>query len=450
MGYIKSIKHNCNKKIYKGLDIILRHPIKAAIIFLLIILSFYLKVHEINTGSGDEFYGSDAYSYNDNVVKFIDTGAPISAHVNPLEMLFMIPVYFLFGKSLFAAKFIQILFSFLISFFLYKVGKKYFGETGGFLAAALALIHPSIIYYSAHTWTEFWLIFCTSLIMYLYVVAIDNHGMRKKACFFIGLIGAIGAMSKLWILPAAGIFFLLLILKNAEIKNFLKKEVWKPILIGTILFFVGVLIIIAPWDIYASNQLKYPVYFINSNSASNLYIGNNPDGEVAYTSKPYNFDYAKEIIINEGDCKTLLADPKSERYDYFFQKCTGKYAVHYILSNPGKFISKMWTFTFDYWLFPNLEFYQRMIRSPRLLIDTLWMFWILASIGLLASLQRWKQFIPYYFAILIAWFYFGLSFYLARYKGGLAPLEILFAAGGLATLHYFSLQLFKSTKKEKD
>ncbi|MFA6073325.1 MAG: glycosyltransferase family 39 protein [Candidatus Woesearchaeota archaeon] len=417
---------------------IIENPFKAFLFLVLIILSLFLKIHEISAGAGDEFPGSDAWGYNNNAAEFLNGDKPISSYFNPLETLYLIPVYSIFGQSLFMAKFIQILLSFLIPFFLYYVTKKYFGESAGYIAASLALIHPFIIYYSAHLWAEFWIIFFLSLLLFLFVKELEHNKIRVWKLMLIGVVGAIGALAKIWFLPLAFLicFFILLPKFKKNSKFFI--DCMKSV--GLIL--VGILIVIVPWSIYASQTTGYFV-FINTNSKTNLFIGNNPEGEIAYTSKPYNFDYTHNINLKEGNCGELLNQTKGIQNDFYFKKCAGKYTVNYIITNPGKFTSKMIQFTFKFWAFPNLEYFQRYIRSPSLLKVALWILWSFALIGLLISLQKYKDFLIFYLTILGIWFVHGISFYLARYKAGLAPIVIIFAAGGIYTLWLF---LFSKNK----
>ncbi|MGV8163176.1 MAG: glycosyltransferase family 39 protein [Candidatus Nanoarchaeia archaeon] len=401
------------------------------ILVMLIVFSLVLKINEANVGAGDEFPGSDAWGYHNNAIEFLKGEKPISSYFNPLETLYLIPIYAIFGPNLFIAKFIQILFSFLIPFFLYFVTKRYFGKTAGFIAAALSLVHPFILYYSAHLWSEFWIIFFFSLLLYLFVLEQEQEKLRIGRIILLGVVGGIGALAKIWFLPLAFLAVFFIVFQKQKKLKIIMLECAKHF--GLVV--LGMLIIIIPWSIYASHHADYFV-LINTNSKTNLYIGNNPDGEVAYTSKPYTFEYSSSVDLQEGNCGYLLNSTTGSKNDYYFKKCAGKYAVNYIFEHPGKFIAKMTKFTFNYWAFPNLEYFQRYIRSPKTLLFTLWVFWALALIGIFASIQKSKDFLFFYLAILGIWFVHGLTFYLARYKSGLTPMVILFAAGGIYTLWY--------------
>jgi len=408
------------------------NPFKITLLLIVIIISLILKIHEINVGAGDEFAGSDAWSYNNNAIEVLNGKGSISTYFNPLETLYLIPVYFVFGQNIFIAKFIQVLLSLLIPLFLFYVTKKYFGETAGYIAALLALVHPFIIYYSAHLWSEFWIIFLLSLLLYLFVQEQNRESIRKDKLFFIGIIGGVGALAKIWFLPLAlmaGLFALFF-----KSKKLLKLTLSSIVGLGLIL--AGIAVILIPWSIYATNTTGYFV-FINTNSQTNLIIGNNPDGEIAYTSRPYYLDeYINSMTFKGENCGSVINASTGTQKEMIRKKCAGKYATNYIITHPGKFIVKMTKFTFNYWAFPNLEYFQRYVRSPNTLLVSLWILWGFALIGIFVSLQKFKDFLFLYLAILGIWFVHGLTFYLARYKAGLAPIVIILSASGIYSLGY--------------
>jgi 4-amino-4-deoxy-L-arabinose transferase-like glycosyltransferase len=423
-----------------------KNPWKTALLILFICLSLALKIHEIQRGAGDEFPGSDAWSYNNNAQKFLQEGQPISSYFNSLEPIYLVIVYGIFGYNILIARIIQILFSFAIPFFIYFVARKFFGWKAGYVAAILALIHPSIIYYSAHLWSELWIMFFFSASLYVFVRAMDREKQKLSDYVQIGVYSGIASLGKIWVLALGAIlvFFLLLWTCRKSFQNFVKNS-----LIYGGIFLAALIVVLLPWCIYASHNAGYFI-FINSNSPTNLYIGNNPEGEIAYTSKVYNWDYLNAVELKEGNCGILLKDTlgvgQENIHDMYLKKCAGKYAVGYILGHPGKFIVKMTKFTFEFWLFPNLEFYQRYVTSPETLKFALWFFWIFGAIGLIASFQRFKEFLPFYFMILTAWFINGMAFYLARYKAGLSPITVFFAAGGIYAVWYL---LFGSMRKKE-
>jgi hypothetical protein len=150
----------------------------------------------------------------------------------------------------------------------------------------------------------------------------------------------------------------------------------------------------------------------------------------------YDISYAESTVIDEGLCKNLLANETHKLRLYYLSECLGKYAKNYIYENPGKFMKKLYLFTVDYWLFPNLEWYQRNIRTPQLRLGVLWFFFVFSVIGFLISLQKFKEFIPFYLIILGIWFSYAITVFLGRYKSSVAPFNIIFAAAGIYGLWY--------------
>lgn len=415
------------------------HPWRTFLLIVVICVSFVLKMNELNNGTMHEFPGSDPYASHQNAVEVLNGEKPINTYLNPFVTVYLVVVYFFFGESMWIAKFIQILASFIIPFFVYYFVKKYFGDTAGFIGALLSLIHPFIIFYSAHLWSEFWIIFMFFALLYVFVKSLESRKGILKNAFIIGLITSVASMGKIWMGLIGGILTLFILIHYYEKNNFMK-FVFDFLKIGG-LALLGIVIILVPWIIYASSSAGFFV-FINMNSQTNLYIGNNPEGEIAFTSRPYyGYEYTYSTNVKDGNCGDLLKNTSgtvtTTLYEKSIRKCAGKYASNYILDNPGKFISKMKTFTFKYWLFPNLEFYQRYIKTPKLLIFTLWTFWVLALIGFLVSLSKFRMFLPYYIILFVIWFFSGMAFYLARYKVGLVPIVLLFASGGIYTIGYF-------------
>jgi 4-amino-4-deoxy-L-arabinose transferase-like glycosyltransferase len=420
-------------------DTIKRHPWRTAILVLVIILSLVLKLSELKTGVQHEFQGSDPYASNQNAIDVLNGNAKINTYLNPFVTLYLMLIYSIFGLgNVWIAKFIQVLASFAIPFFLYYFTRKYFGDMAGYIAALLSLLHPSIIFYSAHLWSEFWIIFFFCAMLYLFTRALENKEHAYQYAFAIGIFAGIASLGKIWMALVGATLILSIIFLEFDRKK-LKAFFINMLMVGG-LALLGIVIILVPWIIYASHINGFFV-MVNINSQTNLYIGNNPEGEIAYTSRPYNYDYIYPLNIKYGNCGDIMKNTSgtvtTPVFEHSVRLCAGKYATAYILGHPGKFISKMTTFTFKYWLFPNLEFYQRYIKTPKLLKVTLWAFWILGLVGLLVSLSKFRTFIPLYVILLVIWFFSGMAFYLARYKAGMSPIAVFFAAGGLYTIGYF-------------
>jgi 4-amino-4-deoxy-L-arabinose transferase-like glycosyltransferase len=432
----EKIEEKITERMKSFINIIKKHPIKTAILILFIILSLYLKISEANIGLNDEFVGSDAWGYNLNAIDFLNGKATISSYFNPLETIYLVGVYAIFGPDHYIGRIIQIIASLLIAYFLFYPTKKFFGETAAFIACLLALVHPYIVYYSAHLWTEFWMIFAFSWAIYLTAKSIDNE--TKSKYIYIGILSGIAALSKIPGLMFGFVLVLFLIFYHNNKKIDIK--IFKRGIMPLGLFIVGASIILIPWCIYTSLDYGHPI-FINSNSGLNLYLGNNPEGTLWMTSV-YKWDYVYDTNTSDGNCGEIYRKgtaanlTKKELNDFVYKqnKCTTKYAINYILNNPDKTINKMYQFSMQYWLFPNLEAFQRLIKNPKSLLAQLWFFWIFTLIGVIVSIQKWKNFIPFYLIYLIAWFFFGITVYLARYKAPTTPLDIIFAAGGLAII----------------
>lgn len=432
-------------KFLQIIQTIKKHPFKSLILLIFIILSIVLKFSEANIALNDEFVGSDPEAYHRNAQTFLNGEGPISSWHNPLQTIYLVIVYAVFGVDLYAARVIQIILSFIIPFFLYKFTSKHFGEGPGFIAALFALVEQNIVYYTAHLWDMFWVIFFLSWLLYLYSNHKDDKTPNIWIYFLMGILSAIGALGKIWVLAAGIVLVAFMFIANNKWK-FSWGLVSKNFVSG-LLFLAGLAVILVPWMIHASAGAGFFV-FINQNSALNYYLGNNPDEEVAMTSR-YDWSYAYDAVIPEGNCGEIIQNESYPKYNKYFIQCLQAYTDDYIFHNPGKFIKKMWRFTFEFWLFPNLEWFQRTITNPGYWMFMQWFFFIFSWLGFLFSLQKFREMLPYYLIVLGIWLSYAITVYLARYKSSHVPISILFAALGFYSLYYFVAKQFKKNQESK-
>jgi len=73
-----------------------------------------------------------------------------SAYTQPLYGWFLIPVYWLFGRSWQSVGLYQCLLAVLVAWLVYEVGRRLLGRTAGLVAAAIATLNPYLIWHDMH------------------------------------------------------------------------------------------------------------------------------------------------------------------------------------------------------------------------------------------------------------------------------------------------------------
>lgn len=408
------------------------HPVRAVLLALAVCVSIFLKYDEWTHGGSDEIANSDAYAYNAEAVKAVTEGKPIPAYYNPLETLYLVSVYKMFGVNLRLAKAIQILFSFLLPWFFWRAGRTLFSEEAGFWAALFALVHPFPAYYAAHSWVEFWLIFIVAALIWLHAKSATEASGPLNA-FASGLLGGIGALAKLWILPFSIILSAFWIRRAARSGGRIRFAA-----LAGLLWLLGAALPLGPWIGYASHHEGRFVP-INTNSAVNFFLGNNPQARIGYTSAALpDMSVIKGMHLPEGPCAALMTEGPEHLREVYAQKCMVAYSWAFLKMNPRWLWNKLQSFTI-LWALPNSEYYQRGSRKLIYLhghMAALGLFWTLSLVGFAVSIKRWRSFVPFYLGSILIWVTFAVTFYLARFKVGAAPLEILFASGGMAAVEY--------------
>lgn len=406
------------------------HPVRILLLVVAILVSAFLKYDEWEYGGSDETSLSDAYAYNLEATKKVEEGRPFSTYYNPLETLYLVATYEVFGVNLRLAKALQILCSFLLPVFFWRAGKRFFSEEAAFWSALFALIHPFPTYYAAHSWVEFWLIFLVSGMIFVYAGP-AGAPFRKRTAFFLGLLGGVAALAKLWALPFS---FLFAAFAGAS------KGGWKTrqFAFAALLWCVGAGLTLGPWVGFASYREGFFVP-VNTNSAMNFFLGNNPQAKVGYSSAAMpDTAPVQNAVLPEGACRDLMSVGPEPRRKLFTQKCLFAYSWNFLKTNPSWLWAKLQYFSI-LWALPNSEYYQRPSRKLIYLhghMTALGFFWVMSLVGFSASLKRWKEFMPYYLGSVLIWATFAMTFYLARFKAGASPLEILFAGGGMAAVEY--------------
>lgn len=160
-------------------------------------------------------------------------------HAPPLYPLFMGAVYY-FGGGAFESKFIQVLLSTATVWFLFLLGRRWFGPRAGLWGAGIAAFYPTLIAFTHYNWNEtfflFWL--CASCL-----ALFDRSGALRSPR---GLLGA-GVLFGATALTRAEVVYLIPLL---WLWMYAQDRDWSCALRRGGAFFGGVLLLIAPWTAY--------------------------------------------------------------------------------------------------------------------------------------------------------------------------------------------------------
>lgn len=185
------------------------------ILSLILIIGAFFRLYRIAdylTFLGDE--GRDVLVVRRMLVdhKFTLLGPTASVggfFLGPIYYYFMAPFLWAFNYNPVGPAVMVALFGVVTIFLLYKVGRKFFGETAGLCAAFIYAVSPVVVAYSRSSWNPNLVPFFSLLSIYLaYKIAAEN---RWRLMFWLGLLFGINLQLHYLVtfLAAAVIIYLL-------------------------------------------------------------------------------------------------------------------------------------------------------------------------------------------------------------------------------------------------
>jgi 4-amino-4-deoxy-L-arabinose transferase-like glycosyltransferase len=163
-------------------------------------------------------------------------GEPFAGREPGYPLFFLAPLYLLFGHNIFAIQVFQLILSLIIGYLVYWMGKHYFSETVGLLAAGFFALYPPFIAYSSEILTEVPFTFLIILAMFFIL-----RGWEKKKTALFLVAGFLIGMATLTRFIAAFLPLFLL-----PVFYWFSKD-WKKSLRYSFLMIAIVLAMISPW-----------------------------------------------------------------------------------------------------------------------------------------------------------------------------------------------------------
>ncbi|MGD2088204.1 MAG: glycosyltransferase family 39 protein [Candidatus Aminicenantes bacterium] len=253
----------------------------------------------------------------------------------PFQSILLALGFFLFGKSIVAARIIMVLISAMTTPLVFLLTTKLSNKASGVAASLLHLFYPSFLAFSHYLWSETLFIFLLLLAVYLVVVVAEAENPRKRVwlSIFLGVLLGLLVLTRAAALFMLAIFLLWIFLK---LKN-TPARIYIPVIIIITLFFT-----IFPWEYTLVVNEKRFVLFSNF-TYRNLYVGNNQWNR-----------YGREIdqdLQNNRERNTLRNYAKEK--SIHLEQAARELALKEITSNPGAFVIRsfnefllLWTFDF--------------------------------------------------------------------------------------------------------
>ena len=273
----------------------------------------------------------------------------------PLQCLFILAVYYIFGLNPFIVKIIQILFSIIAIIFCAEIGRRLVSGFAGIVFAFLFAIYPEFVFWTEILQTES--NFLSMLVLLLFLLILwakeGNTRIALYASIVLGLL-CLQRGNALLMGPCLAITALLYFRNKRGI-------------VSAIVFSFFPFCIIAPWLI--RNMIVYgePV-IISSHQGIMLYISNNihlkplqePYAEIVNVLEYQNKDYPYLVPEIEEKCRVydekkanICRDLKVSWFAY--SRAYNKVFLSYIVQHPVHFIKNLALKTYNqFWLIQNV------------------------------------------------------------------------------------------------
>jgi len=343
----------------------------------------------------------------------------------PILMSFL---YWIFGPHVLVVRFVQLILSSLICYFIYLIGKEVYNENVGLLAGLIMAVHPLFIYTSGALYP---LIMFTLLILIICFILIKIISSEKQEKITIKLM-LIGFLIGLAMLTKPVIIFLFPVIPLGFWIG-VRQTILKTIKYSMIVFFVTLLTIL-PWTL--RNYFKYQrIYLITEEGGNSFYTANVPW---------YKLDRTKESELPPEIEKELAGLSDLEINEYYKRE-----AINFISKSPIKFSLFYLKKAGNFWRFyPRTISQNRDTSKKNIIVSMIFYGFVLplSFLGMIVSLKHWRKFIIIFGAIFS--FNFGYAVFMTsiRYRMPVEPYILIFTAIGLVTIyHIINTKLIKAS-----
>jgi len=185
-----------------------------------------------------------------------------SAYTQPLYGWFLVPVYWIFGRTWWSVGFAQILLAVVTAVLVYEIGRRLLNPRAGLIGAAIATLNPYLIWHDMHINREIVDQVCAAALVLLTLVVAERPSAKLAT-----LLGAVTGLSilgntRLVVVPILCAVYLAARLPRARASALMS---------GLVL--VGAGVVVAPWLV--RNKLDVGCWAITTDGRA-MWKANNP------------------------------------------------------------------------------------------------------------------------------------------------------------------------------
>ena len=224
-------------------------------------LGVLLHVRSVITGSNAEQSDLFAQLFVAHGTYGLLPGEP-SAYTQPLYGWFLIPVYWIFGRSWESIGIAQIVLAVVTAWLVYEIGRRVIGRRAGLAGAAIATLNPYLIWHDVHVNREIVDQVCAAALVLLTLMVADKPS--RKLALLLGVVTGLALLgnSRLVFVPILCAVYLAFRLPRARASALVS---------GLVL--VGAGVVVAPWLI--RNKLDVGCWTITTDGRA-MWKANNP------------------------------------------------------------------------------------------------------------------------------------------------------------------------------
>jgi 4-amino-4-deoxy-L-arabinose transferase-like glycosyltransferase len=339
------------------------------------------------------------YSFTEKWYPFTPANTP-TAHWSFLYPLYLAGVYALTGYHPLAARLLQgAIGGALLSWLVYKIGRRVANEETGLVAAGLAAVYGYFIYYNVALMTETFFMMLVLLTLYLALELKENPTLIRWVGLGLSLGLAILLRQTVILFVPFLLFWLYLELRTRGIRwwNFAL-----PIVI--------IVLFVTPWTL-RNYRVYHEFLLLNSNAGYALFASNNPNLGT-------DWDNDRVVVPVPPELKG-----KNEAQ---LDRALTRRGVEFILADPQRYLQLTLDKTLEFfWFWPSSDS-SRISNLNRVLSFGLYLPFML--LGLYLSLSRWRNFVVLYLFIFIHTTIHLLSWPAPRYRLTVDAVSMVFAA----------------------
>jgi len=268
------------------------------------------------------------YSLNGKPTAYVGIGYPA----------FLSGIFFIFGEGQFYVRLVQSVIEAGTALLFYGVSRRFFSIKHSLISVAIFSFFPSNILYSQTILSEPLFGFFSMAVLYLFLR--DDFSRKPIQIFVAGLIFGLAVLIRTAYLPICILVPLFFYSYREEI---FKTSKVRSAVIFSMIFFMGMILVIAPWSI--RNKMMVGTYSLGTTSGLNFWLGSNPDATGSYFIKPDDMlpgDYSNEADRDKEYFKLGLDYAVSHPVNYMI---LGIKKIGYLYSSERMIINY---FKYDY------------------------------------------------------------------------------------------------------